>query len=111
MSTQLELVARSGLGQATVSRLLFDSARRHSVDTLRQAAVALDLPPDALLPIAYDDAAAPLPAFPVLPPLAAEVGRMLSDDSPIAVEDRGRLAAILDAVVAPYRRQMRKRKH
>ncbi len=109
MRTQRDLVARAEVGEATITRLLYDH-RRPKVETLRQVAVALDLPPDALLTVAYDDASVPLSTFPALPPLAAEIGRMLADDSPIAGEDRERLAAILDAVVAPYRRQMRKRK-
>jgi transcriptional regulator with XRE-family HTH domain len=43
-------------------------------------------------------------------PLARELARMLADDSPLPADRRENLEALLEALVAPYRIYMRKRK-
>jgi hypothetical protein len=45
-----------------------------------------------------------------LHPLGYEVGRMLAEDSPITPDDRRALAAVLDRMLEPYRRDMRRRR-
>jgi transcriptional regulator with XRE-family HTH domain len=41
--------------------------------------------------------------------LGYEVGRMLASDSPISAEDREALTAVLNRMLEPYRRDMRRR--
>jgi transcriptional regulator with XRE-family HTH domain len=48
--------------------------------------------------------------LPQLHPMAYELGRMLADDSPIPVEERGALASVLDRMLDPYRKLMRRRR-
>jgi transcriptional regulator with XRE-family HTH domain len=48
--------------------------------------------------------------LPQLHPLAYELGRMLADDSPIPVEERSALASVLDRMLDPYRKLMRRRR-
>lgn len=45
-----------------------------------------------------------------LHPLGYEVGRMLSPDSPISPPDREALVAVLNRMLGPYRRDMRRRR-
>lgn len=42
--------------------------------------------------------------------LAYDVARILTDDSPIPAADRDALANVLDRVLEPYRRQLRRRR-
>jgi hypothetical protein len=42
--------------------------------------------------------------------LGYEVGRLLSDESPIAAEDREFLTRVLNTVLEPYRHQQRSRR-
>ncbi len=50
------------------------------------------------------------PATTALHPLGYEVGRILASDSPISVEDREALHAVLNRMLEPYRRDMRRRR-
>jgi hypothetical protein len=43
-------------------------------------------------------------------PLAYEIGRILADDSPVPVGDRQALARVLDKMLEPYRRELRRRR-
>ncbi len=43
-------------------------------------------------------------------PLAIELGRMLAEDSPIPAEEREALASVLERLLQPYRRDMRRRR-
>ena len=50
------------------------------------------------------------PETTALHPLGYEVGRILASDSPISVEDREALHAVLNRMLEPYRRDMRRRR-
>jgi len=50
------------------------------------------------------------PVFEPEHPLAREVTRMLASDSPLPADRRENLETLLEALVAPYRNYMRKRK-
>ena len=43
-------------------------------------------------------------------PLAYELGRILADDSPVPPEEREALASVLDRLLEPYRRDLRRRR-
>ncbi len=107
MTQQNDLAARSGVANSTISRLLYTEQRRAHIPTLRRLAEGLDLDANALVAFVYDgDAAVP---GEVPHPLAAEITRMLAPDSPLPDEERALLVALLDRVVAPSRRLMRRK--
>ena len=43
-------------------------------------------------------------------PLAHELGRILADDSPVPADEREALASVLDRILDPYRRDLRRRR-
>jgi hypothetical protein len=45
-----------------------------------------------------------------LHPLAYDVGRILSDDSPVSADERQALETVLKRVLDPYRRELRRRR-
>jgi transcriptional regulator with XRE-family HTH domain len=45
-----------------------------------------------------------------LHPLAYDVGRILSDDSPVPADERRALESVLERVLDPYRRELRRRR-
>jgi transcriptional regulator with XRE-family HTH domain len=47
---------------------------------------------------------------PRLHPLAYELGRILADDSPVPTDDRRALEQVLDRMLEPYRRELRRRR-
>jgi hypothetical protein len=63
----------------------------------------------AAYPDRLDEVARP-PRLAAMHPLGYEVGRMLASDSPISVEDREALHAVLNRMLEPYRRDMRRRR-
>lgn len=66
-----------------------------------------------LLTIAYPDVmgddGVPTEKLPAVHPLALEVTRLLAEDSPMPPETREILANLLDHLIAPYRRYLRRR--
>jgi hypothetical protein len=64
---------------------------------------------DAAYPDRLGDAGRP-PGVTALHPLGYEVGRMLASDSPISVNEREALLAVLNRMLEPYRRDMRRRR-
>lgn len=42
--------------------------------------------------------------------LARELGRMLADDSPVPADERDRIESLVEAILAPYRRYLDKRR-
>lgn len=45
-----------------------------------------------------------------LHPIAYEIGRILAEDSPVAIADRQALETVLDRMLEPYRRELRRRR-
>jgi transcriptional regulator with XRE-family HTH domain len=50
------------------------------------------------------------PAASRLHPIAYDIGRVLADDSPVSLEDRRALESVLDRMIDPYRRELRRRR-
>ncbi|WP_189082357.1 helix-turn-helix domain-containing protein [Mangrovihabitans endophyticus] len=50
------------------------------------------------------------PATPAMHPLVGELARILADDSPVPAADREALATVLDRMLAPYRKVLRRRR-
>jgi hypothetical protein len=46
-----------------------------------------------------------------LHPIAYEIGRILAPDSPVSATDRSALQTVLDRMLEPYRREMRRRRN
>lgn len=115
--TQSELARQTGLAQATISRWIYHPGRPDP-DKLNQLARALGVNAlelhrraGHLAPEANERPGKVVSAEPLnWPPIAAEIRAMLADDSPIGATDRDALATILDRVIDPYRRRMRRRK-
>jgi transcriptional regulator with XRE-family HTH domain len=50
------------------------------------------------------------PPTPTVHPLVHELGRILADDSPVPPADREALATVLDRMIDPYRKVLRRRR-
>jgi transcriptional regulator with XRE-family HTH domain len=110
LRTQIDLAAAAKVGQATVSRLMYDPSRRHTYEVLAAVAAALKMPLETLAAAAYEHDPYPDDIEPTgVAPLAAEFARMLADDSPLDPVSQGILATIVDSVMDPYRKEMRRR--
>jgi transcriptional regulator with XRE-family HTH domain len=113
--SQAELARRSGIGQATISRWIF---QEHTPDTrkLEKLATALDVSFAEVLTIAghgtpAEDISAALAGLrPGVEPLAAELSAMLEDGSPLTEQDRQMLEQVVDRLIDPYRKLFRTRR-
>ncbi|MGI5247576.1 helix-turn-helix domain-containing protein [Dactylosporangium sp. CA-139066] len=106
LQRKLDLALAADVSPSTITRLFSVATYRPDVGNVRKLAAALQVSPDELMAgMAGEAAAAPEP--PALPPLAAELGRMLADDSPLSERSRQALAALVDRVMDGSRREMR----
>lgn len=117
--SQTELSTRMGVAQATISRWIYRDIRPDT-DKLSQLADALGLDEaqradlfrragHSLASIQADEGPA-VDVIRPMHPLAVEIQRMLADESPVGERDREMLETILDRVIEPYRKVMRRRK-
>lgn len=113
--SQAELARRSGIGQATISRWIF---QEHKPDTrrLEKLATALGVPFAEVLTIAghgtpSEDISTALAGLrPDIDPLAIELSTMLDEESPLDGRDREMLRQVVDRLVDPYRKLFRTRR-
>jgi transcriptional regulator with XRE-family HTH domain len=108
-----ELARRSGIDAATLSRWIRNESRP-TPDKLRLVAPALRIDYSQLLSLAGygapTDAATVAVPVKETDPLAAELDRMLDQNSPLGEERRQRLRLIVDQVMEPERKLMRRRR-
>lgn len=109
-----ELGRRAGIAPSTVGRIRRGESRA-TPDTLRAMAPVLGVDYVDLMTLAgYGRPAGTLTSVIGQPgprhPLAVELDRMLADDSPITPDRRRRLEALIDAVMDPERKTMRRRR-
>lgn len=86
--------------------------QRPTIKSIERIAPALGKSINELVLAAYPDRLnGPAPAaLPAAHPLVHDLARMLADDSPIPRADREALETVLDRMLEPYRRLLRRRK-
>lgn len=106
-----DFARRAGVSSSAVSRWIAGLAVP-TVPTLEKIAPYLRLPAAALIAVAYPgtgSVAADPTAVPIHP-LAVDVDRLLSEESPLPEDERATLATLLEHVISPYRRHLRRRR-
>jgi len=107
--TPTDFARAAGVHPSVVSRWL--KGERPSARLLERVAPTLRVSVKQLLAIAYPGADEPeAPESHALHPLALDVERLLSEESPVPPDERATLATLLEHVVSPYRRHLRRRK-
>lgn len=110
-----ELARRTDIDVTTIGRWI-RGAIRPKPENLRALAPVLGVSYGELLTIAGYGAptapteAAAIPKARPLDPLAVELGRMLDPDSPLTDEDRELLRLVVNQVMEPKRKGMRRRR-
>jgi len=86
--------------------------QRPTIRSIEKIAPVLGKTINEMVMAAYPDRLGAKPRDPAetLHPLAYELGRMLGKDSPIPQADRDALESVLDHMVEPYRKMMRRRR-
>ena len=99
-----------GTDPSVVLRWLSEE-QRPTITSIERIAPVLGKTIPELVVAAYPDRlAGPPPSAPATHPLVHELARMLADDSPIPQADRAALETVLDRMIEPYRRLMRRRR-
>jgi transcriptional regulator with XRE-family HTH domain len=112
--SQAELARKTGVGQASISRWIYGSGRPE-VTKLKLLAPVIDVEYDELLTLAgygkpSDDLSGAIAGLRDVEPLARELSAMLDAGSPLSSEERELLRQMIDRLMAPYRRSMRRRR-
>jgi transcriptional regulator with XRE-family HTH domain len=99
-----------GIDPSVVLRWLSEE-QRPTIRSIEKIAPALGKSMNELVLAAYPDRFGEVgPPSQHLHPLALELDRMLADQSPIPVADRHALQLVLDRMLDPYRKTMRRRR-
>jgi transcriptional regulator with XRE-family HTH domain len=99
-----------GTDPSVVLRWLSEE-QRPTIRSIERIAPVLGRSINELVRAAYPDRlSGPAPEVPAMHPLVHEVARMLADDSPIPRADREALETVLDRLVDPYRKVLRRRR-
>ncbi len=109
--TQTDVARLAGVGQATISRWIYEEIKPDT-ERLGRLALALGVTKNELLQRAgHGTAALDLDlGEPALHPILAEARMMLDPASPLTDDERHNLEQVLTGIVAPYRRAMRRRR-
>jgi AcrR family transcriptional regulator len=102
---KVDLARAADVSPSTITRLFGRADYRPDVDVMRRLARGLQVEHDDLVAAIYGEQPEPAPTS--QPPLAAELGRLLADDSPLAEETRLVLTVLVDRVLDLGRRQAR----
>lgn len=85
--------------------------QRPTIRSIERIAPVLGRSINELVVAAYPDRLnGPQPEIPAAHPLVHELARMLAEDSPIPAGDRHALEIVLDRMIDPYRKILRRRK-
>jgi transcriptional regulator with XRE-family HTH domain len=98
-----------GTDPSVVLRWLSEE-QRPTIRSIERIAPVLGKTINELVVAAYPDRVGVSAPAPQVPPLAQELARMLADDSPIPEPDRQALETVLDRMLDPYRKIMRRRR-
>src|SRR4051794_29427393 len=98
-----------GTDPSVVLRWLSEE-QRPTIRSIERIAPVLGRSINELVRAAYPDRLnGPVPAVPAVHPLVHELARLLADDSPIPQADRDALETVLDRLLDPYRKILRRR--
>jgi transcriptional regulator with XRE-family HTH domain len=99
-----------GTDPSVVLRWLSEE-QRPTIRSIERIAPVLGRSINELVRAAYPDRLnGPTPEPPAVHPLVHELARMLADDSPIPRADREALETVLDRLLDPYRKVLRRRR-
>jgi transcriptional regulator with XRE-family HTH domain len=99
-----------GTDPSVVLRWLSEE-QRPTITSIERIAPVLGRSINEVVLAAYPDRlGGPAPTVPATHPLVHELGRLLADDSPIPRADREALETVLDRMLDPYRKLLRRRK-
>jgi transcriptional regulator with XRE-family HTH domain len=99
-----------GTDPSVVLRWLSEE-QRPTIRSIERIAPVLGRSINELVRAAYPDRlSGPAPEVPAIHPLVHELARVLADDSPIPRADRDALETVLDRLVDPYRKVLRRRR-
>jgi transcriptional regulator with XRE-family HTH domain len=99
-----------GTDPSVVLRWLSEE-QRPTIRSIERIAPVLGKTINELVRAAYPDRlSGPPPEVPAVHPLVHELARMLADDSPIPRADREALETVLDRLVDPYRKVLKRRR-
>jgi transcriptional regulator with XRE-family HTH domain len=99
-----------GTDPSVVLRWLSEE-QRPTIRSIERIAPVLGKTINELVLAAYPDRlAGPQPEVAVTPPLVHELALMLADDSPLPAADRQALETVLDRMIDPYRKVLRRRR-
>jgi transcriptional regulator with XRE-family HTH domain len=108
--TPTQFARAVGTDPSVVLRWLSEE-QRPTIRSLEKIAPVLGRGINEVVLAAYPDRLGGLrPSIAQLHPLAHELGRMLDDGSPIPEDDRRALESVLDRILDPYRKVMRRRR-
>jgi transcriptional regulator with XRE-family HTH domain len=108
--TPTHFARAAGTDPSVVLRWLSEE-QRPTIRSIERIAPVLGRSINELVVAAYPDRLAePRAELPTAHPLVHELGRMLSDDSPIPGPDRQALETVLNRLLDPYRKEMRRRR-
>lgn len=112
MRRPADVARATDVSDSTLSRIFDQPGYFPSQETLEKLADGLGVDRRALILFAYniDDEDRPQESGIEIHPLAVEFSRMLHPDSPLTDEDRNALRVIIDRVIDPHRRDMRRRR-
>jgi transcriptional regulator with XRE-family HTH domain len=103
LTKQWQLAEVSGLSQATISRLIYETGHNPDRKTIAGLAAALQVPERDLLLKVHDMLATRRIEPAAADPYAAEVARLLGPGSPLTTGEKETLRMQLKAVLEPYR--------
>jgi transcriptional regulator with XRE-family HTH domain len=108
--TPTHFARAAGTDPSVVLRWLSEE-QRPTIRSIERIAPVLGRSINDLVVAAYPDPlAGPAPDAPATHPLVHELARMLADDSPIPRADREALETVLDRMIDPYRKVLRRRR-
>jgi transcriptional regulator with XRE-family HTH domain len=110
-STPSQFAREVGTDPSVVLRWI-SGEQRPTISSIERIAPILGRSITDMVTAAYPDRLGhPVAAPPTqIHPLAHELGRILAEDSPVSPEERAALASVLDRMLEPYRRDLRRRR-
>ena len=110
-TTPTQFAREVGTDPSVVLRWI-SGEQRPTISSIERIAPVLGRSITDMVTAAYPDRMGqPLPGAPVqIHPLAYELGRILAEDSPVSPDERAALATVLDRLLEPYRRDLRRRR-
>jgi len=108
--TPTHFARAAGTDPSVVLRWL-SGEQRPTIRSIERIAPVLGRSINEIVVAAYPDRlGGPPPVPPVTPAIVHELGRILAPDSPVPEADRAALEAVLDRMLEPYRKVLKRRR-